>query len=330
MLPSRSRSGSDATGPRNPGFFQHPRALVESARIGARTRIWAFAHVLPEAVIGADCNICDHVFIENQVVVGDRVTIKSGVQLWDGVVLDDDVFVGPNATFTNDPFPRSRQWQDRVPRTVVRTGASIGANATILPGLTIGRGALVGAGAVVTHDVPANAIVIGNPAYIHGYVDTLPEAPRSRPEARVLTSGATSVRGVTVHKLTVVSDLRGSLAVSELAREVPFVPKRFFSVFDVPSREVRGEHAHVRLHQFLVCIHGECSLLVDDGSQRQELHLDSPRIGVHVEPMVWGVQYKFSPDAVLVVLASDPYDPDDYVRDYEAFLDLVGLNAGST
>jgi len=127
--------------------FQHAQALVESTSIGAGTRVWAFAHVLPGAVIGSDCNICDHVFIENKVTVGDRVTIKCGVQLWDGVTVEDDVFIGPNVTFTNDPTPRSRQHLEAYPETVVRSGASIGANATILPGLTIGQSAMVGANA---------------------------------------------------------------------------------------------------------------------------------------------------------------------------------------
>ena len=118
--------------------LHHPQALVESKAIGAGTRIWAFAHVLSGAVIGSDCNICDGVFIENEVVVGDRVTVKSGVQLWDGITLEDDVFVGPNATFTNDLRPRSKQYPSDFLKTVVRQGASIGANATVLPGITIG------------------------------------------------------------------------------------------------------------------------------------------------------------------------------------------------
>ncbi len=119
--------------------FVHARGICESENVGPGTRIWAFAHVLAGATLGADCNICDGVFVEDGVTVGDRVTIKSGVQLWDGVELEDDVFVGPNATFTNDPFPRSRQYLEEYPRTVVRAGASIGANATILPGLEIGQ-----------------------------------------------------------------------------------------------------------------------------------------------------------------------------------------------
>lgn len=153
--------------------YLHSHALVDSgATIGAGTRVWAFAHVLSRAVVGSQCNICDHVFIENDVKVGDRVTVKCGVQLWDGITLEDDVFVGPNATFTNDPFPRSRQYPEHgFPRTLVKRGASIGGNATILPGITIGEGAMIGAGAVVTRDVPPYALAVGNPARVVRYLN---------------------------------------------------------------------------------------------------------------------------------------------------------------
>ncbi len=147
-------------------MFIHPSADVQSKQIGEGTRIWQFVVVLPGAIIGRDGNICSHCFIENQVVVGDRVTVKCGVQLWDGVTLEDDVFVGPNATFTNDLAPRSRNAAAQLLPTLVRKGASIGANATILPGLTIGEGAMVGAGAVVTKDVPPRTLVVGNPARV--------------------------------------------------------------------------------------------------------------------------------------------------------------------
>ena len=146
----------------------HPLSDVQSRHIGEGTRIWQFCVVLPNARIGADCNICSHVFIENDVVIGNRVTVKCGVQIWDGINISDDVFIGPNVTFTNDPFPRSRKALAKYPVTAVGKGASIGANATILPGITIGPGAMVGAGAVVTRDVPENTIVKGNPAVISG------------------------------------------------------------------------------------------------------------------------------------------------------------------
>jgi UDP-2-acetamido-3-amino-2,3-dideoxy-glucuronate N-acetyltransferase len=151
--------------------FIHPNALVErGARLGDRTRIWAFAHVLPGAQIGSDCNVCDSVFIENDVVVGDRVTVKCGVQLWDGLRIEDDAFIGPNATFTNDLLPRSKQHSQEFPKTTICKGASIGANATVLPGRKIGAWAMVGAGSVVTRDVPDFALVTGNPARLAGWV----------------------------------------------------------------------------------------------------------------------------------------------------------------
>ena len=147
-------------------MFIHPSSDVQSKQIGEGTRIWQYVVVLPGAVIGRDGNICSHCFIENQVVVGDRVTVKCGVQLWDGVTLEDDVFVGPNVTFTNDPQPRSRNGGAKLLPTLVKKGASIGANATILPGLTIGEGAMIGAGSVVTKDVPPRTLVLGNPARV--------------------------------------------------------------------------------------------------------------------------------------------------------------------
>lgn len=150
---------------------QHPLADVQSSAIGDGTRVWQFVVILPGARIGRDCNIAAHCFIENDVQVGDRVTVKCGVHLWDGLRVADDVFIGPNATFTNDRFPRSRQWPERFPETRIERGASIGAGAVILPGLTIGEHAMVGAGAVVTRDVPARALVVGNPAHVVRYLD---------------------------------------------------------------------------------------------------------------------------------------------------------------
>jgi acetyltransferase-like isoleucine patch superfamily enzyme len=306
------------------GFFVHPQGLCESAAIGAGTRIWAFAHVLPGARIGADCNICDHVFIENDVKVGDRVTVKCGVQLWDGVELEDDVFVGPNATFTNDLFPRSRRPPPSFARTLVMRGASIGANATILSNLTIGQNAMVGAGAVVTRSVPPNAVVVGNPARIVGYADTSASA-RLAGGAEPLDPQAqkSKVKGVELHRLRFVPDLRGSLSAGEFEREIPFVPKRYFLVFDVPTAETRGEHAHIECHQFLVAVKGQVSVVADDGVNREEFLLDRPELGVHLPPMTWGIQYRYSSDAVLLVFASHHYDAADYIRDYDVFLERV-------
>ncbi|MBN1974563.1 MAG: WxcM-like domain-containing protein [Sedimentisphaerales bacterium] len=304
-------------------YFKHPQSVVETDNIGKNTRVWAFVHILPGARIGSDCNICDHVFIENDVTVGDRVTIKSGVQLWDGLHIEDDVFVGPNVTFTNDIFPRSRQHPEKFLKTSIKIGASIGANATILPGITIGRNAMIGGGAVVTRDVPPNAIAVGNPAYINGYVSTLSSKQPSRLEVPTQPSPGeiiSNVRGVKIYNLPIVIDLRGSLSFAEYGQYLPFIPKRYFLVFDVASKEIRGEHAHRTLHQFLVCIKGSCALVVDDSQNSQEIVLDRPNIGVFLPPMLWGIQYKYSRDAILLVLASDIYDADDYIRDYDEYL----------
>jgi acetyltransferase-like isoleucine patch superfamily enzyme len=151
--------------------FIHPLSDVHSTNIGQNTRVWQYSVILKNAVIGAGCNICAHTLIENDVQIGDNVTIKSGVYIWDGITLEDNVFIGPCVTFTNDKKPRSKQYPESFAKTVVEKGASIGANATILPGVRIGANALIGAGAVVTKDVPENAIMVGNPAKIKGYIE---------------------------------------------------------------------------------------------------------------------------------------------------------------
>jgi len=150
--------------------FRHPLALVESDEIGPRTRVWAWAHVMKGARIGADCNIGEHCFVEKGAVLGDRVTVKNGVAVWEGVTLEEDVFLGPQAVLTNDLLPRSRAREWTLIPTLVKRGASIGANATLLCGITVGRYAMVGAGAVVTRDVPDHGLVLGNPAKLGGYV----------------------------------------------------------------------------------------------------------------------------------------------------------------
>lgn len=308
-------------------FFKHSHALCETNSVGTGTRIWAFAHVLPGAIIGADCNICDHVFIENDVRIGDRVTIKCGVQLWDGVELGNDVFVGPNVTFTNDLFPRSRQRPAVYTRTVVQDCASIGANATILAGITIGVNAMVGAGSVVTRTVPPNAIVRGNPARIVGYVGAQQQivAPvgSSAADADARVGRTSRVRGVALQKMTRAVDLRGSLTAGQVGAGLPFEPKRYFLVYNVPTVETRGEHAHRQCHQFLVAAYGSVHVVADDGYQREEFVLDRPNLGLYLPPMTWGIQYRYSPDAVLLVLASEAYDAADYIRDYGQFQRLV-------
>jgi UDP-2-acetamido-3-amino-2,3-dideoxy-glucuronate N-acetyltransferase len=307
-------------------FFKHETALVETTQVGDGTRIQAFAHVLPGARIGRDCHIGDHTFIENDVVVGDRVTLHCGVQLWDGVRLEDDVFIGPNATFTNDRFPRSNQAPERLLQTVVKKGASIGANATILPGITIDEQVMVGAGAVVTRNVPRNAVVAGSPARIISYAGVRPAPAPPAPIPAEAGLEQTRVEGVSLRRLPVAQDLRGNLSFGEVREEIPFEIQRYFLVFDVSGEQVRGEHAHRTLHQFLICVHGRCCVVADDGVHAQEFLLNEPNLGLYIPPMTWAVQYKYSRDGVLLAFTSALYDPADYIRDYGEFLALKKNN----
>lgn len=154
------------------GFFAHPHALVESTDIGAGTRVWAFAHVMKGARIGAACNICDHSFVESNAVLGNNVTVKNGVAIWEGVTIEDDVFLGPNCVFTNDPNPRAyiKKPHEALVHTTLKKGATIGANAVIVCGITIGKFAFIGAGASVIRNVPDYALIVGNPGRQIGWM----------------------------------------------------------------------------------------------------------------------------------------------------------------
>ena len=207
------------------------------------------------------------------------------------------------------------------------TKKTVGASATIAMPVTIARDARLMPGTVVTRDVPPHAIVAGNPAEITGYIAAGQAASAASPaDARAPAApgtASTQVRGVNLHRLPKVLDLRGNLSVGEFTRSIPFEAKRYFLVFDVPNAEIRSEHAHRTCHQFLICVRGRCSVLADDGQARQEFLLDDPSIGVHLPPLTWGVQYKYSQDAVLLVFASEFYDPDEYIRDYSEFMRLA-------
>ncbi len=301
--------------------FVHPQALCESTQIGKGTRIWAFAHVLPGAVIGRECNICDHVFIENDVRVGDRVTVKCGVQLWDGIELEDDVFVGPNATFTNDKYPRSKQYPKAFPRTIVRRGASIGANATILPGVTIGEKAMIAAGAIVTRDVPAFAQVRGLPAREHKTVNDA-----RQPEPKQTASSplpAAGVDGCRLIDLPRIGDPRGNLTFIEGGVHVPFEIARVYYLYDVPGGESRGGHAHRNLEQLIVAMSGSFDVVVDDGTRRKTFTLNRSYVGLYMPTLIWRELINFSSGAVCTVMASQRYDESDYFREYADFVAQV-------
>lgn len=306
-------------------YFKDESAQVFSEKIGERTKVWQFVVILSGATIGSDCNICSHVFIEDDVSIGDRVTIKSGVQIWSGITLEDDVFVGPNVSFSNDNFPRSKNYLNAPEKTRVNKGASISAGAVILPGIEVGANAMVGAGAVVTKNVPPNAVVMGNPARISGYVGTKQDNQKLDVEPKKeLTQGLKiDIAGVSIKTLKTFSDMRGNLSVANILQEIPFIPKRYFMVYDVPSKETRGEHAHKTCQQFLICVRGSCQVLVDDGVNRSTVLLDSPEVGLLIPPKVWGTQFKYSEEALLAVFASEEYNSDDYIREYSEFLKFI-------
>jgi UDP-2-acetamido-3-amino-2,3-dideoxy-glucuronate N-acetyltransferase len=257
--------------------------------------------------------------VEAGVLLGAGCVVRSGAVLPRGTQLAEGVSVGPNVVFIEAEAGEAASQ--------VAAGAQIGANAVVHANLSIGAKARVKPGAVVTRSVPPGAIVDGNPAAIVGYINALPQALKTRPQQlddRGERIVATHVRGVTVHNLPLHADLRGDLTVGEFQRDVPFAPQRYFIVFGVPNREVRGEHAHHRCQQFLICVRGSCSVVADDGHNKVEVALDCPQRGLYLPALTWGIQYKHSPDAILLVFASDHYDASDYIREYGQFLAVIG------
>ena len=300
-------------------YFIHPQGICETKEIGENTKIWAFTHILPGAVIGKNCNICDFVFIENDVKIGDNVTIKCGVQLWDGIRLEDNVFIGPNVTFTNDIFPRSKQYPEKFSETRICFGASIGANATILPGVTIGQNAMVGAGSVVTEDVLPNAVVAGNPARVIRYL--------SPPRNNDLDITKLGVEGCELWSLPIFSDSRGDLLVTEF-KNLPFKPKRSFFIANTPEGAVRGQHAHKQCCQFIIALHGAVKITLDNGFKTQEILLKSASAGINVPMGIWVTIDNFKDNAVVGVFASHEFEESDYIRNYDEFKKYISLLSG--
>jgi acetyltransferase-like isoleucine patch superfamily enzyme len=304
--------------------FVDPNARFEGDSLGSGSRVLAYVRVAPGVAIGRNCVVHDHAVLIGEVTLEDDVAVHTGAQLLGRIRVEQGVTVGAGAVVGWE----SRSGEEVDPAAneiVVHRFASIGPNVTVSPGVAIGRQAVVQPGSVVTQNVPANAVVSGNPATIVSYVDSGEEAAAQEvavPSSVAAAITETRVRGVTVHRLAYASDLRGSLTATEFS-DLPFAPRRLFTVYDVPSESVRGSHAHRTCSQFLVCTLGAVSCLVDDGSAREEIRLASPDVGVHIPPMIWGTQWKYSRDAVLLVLASHRYDPADYIRDYEEFLELV-------
>ncbi len=298
----------------------HPSALCEGAELGAGTQVGPFAHIHASVRLGVACTIREGAVIESGATVGDRVVIGVGAIVGSATRLEDDVVIGPRVTFTRESEATSDGHGGQIGETVVRSGASVGAGAILLTGIEVGRGAIVAPGTVVTRSVPPHAFVSGNPGRIVRYIDA--ESDWDRASGALMPSVTPmNVNGVYVHRFAEFTDFRGSLTAGEMpAPQLPFTPRRWFLVYGVPSRELRGEHAHRECHQFLICVAGSVTVSVDDGEHRGEVVLDKPSIGIYVPPMVWGSQFRYEPSTVLLVLASHPYDADDYIRDYEVYI----------
>jgi acetyltransferase-like isoleucine patch superfamily enzyme/dTDP-4-dehydrorhamnose 3,5-epimerase-like enzyme len=305
-----------------------PSARCEAETVGDGARVGAFSVIERGAVLGRDVVVGHHVVIGAGVQVGDGARIGDGAIVMGPAQLEAGVRLGARALLS---APAATEAARPAAPTIVRAGAAVGDGAVLIAGVEIGATAVVDTGAVVDVSVPRRAVVAGNPAAITGYVGIDGPAPlhpfrfddtELAPGERELLE--TAVGGVQVHRLPEVRDLRGSLVAGEIAKGLPFVPRRYFFVYDVPGSEIRGEHAHYECHQFLVPVSGRLHVIADDGRSRQEFELDNKRTGLYLPPMVWGVQYRYSRDCVLLVLASHEYDPADYVRDYSLFLSEVG------
>ena len=249
------------------------------------------------------------------------ITLKAGAVVYPTAVLDGDVEIGFNSVVLSGESP------EKITR--IMSGSIIGANATIYEGITLGRGCRVMPGSVVRQSVPPLAIVVGNPASIVGYENTAVHGLAVAVSTDRVGSVSTSVRGVQLFKFSNIADMRGNLTVGEFERQIPFSPMRDFVVHGVPTAETRGEHAHIQCHQFLIALGGSVNVIADDGERREEFVLDRNNLGLYLPPMTWGIQYRYSTDAVLLVFASDFYDPDDYIRDYEGFIEKARSEVAS-
>jgi hypothetical protein len=235
-------------------------------------------------------------------------------------VIDSTVTIGPGCIIYGDGI-------------TICERVRLDAGCVVSEGVTVARNAWIRAGAVVLQSIPPNAIVEGNPAQVIGY-QKAERRTGEPPEAKLInvqelissprpTKKTLGVGGAEIYLMRSITDCRGSLAVGEVPSELPFLPKRFFLVYGVPSIELRGEHAHKECEQYLMCIHGSCRVMVDDGTNRCEAILDRPDLGIYMPSMIWGTQYRYSQNAVLLVFASHSYDPNDYIRTYDEFLNAA-------
>lgn len=279
------------------------------------------------AQVAGNSQLGDFVVVYPGAIIGENSVVEGFTQVWSGVQLDAGAHLSSGVTL--------ERGLDNAPADIVFGSAcQIGAGATVRRGVKIGAGAVVEAGALVAQSVPPHAIVAGVPARIIGYVEKT-QGAGARPWHKQAQFPETQsvvqlgVGNVSLHRAKMVRDPRGDLSVGEFAKDIPFEAKRYFLVFNVPSEKTRGEHAHHRCHQFLICVKGSCAVVVDDGYDRCEVLLESPDMGIYLPPLTWGIQYKYSSDAVLLVFTSHYYEADDYIRDYTEFVEIVQQKAAS-
>ena len=268
------------------------------------------AHVGPGADIAPDAAVGPNCVLRGEISIGARTTLGPSVSLAGAVVIAADCRIDAGVTTTEGLSGAGGA------RLVLGAGVQVGAGSVLTLGLEIGAGARIEAGSIVTRAVPAHAIVAGDPAVVVGFVTT--EPPPTFTDGNVIHSRA--VAGVSFHRFPVVREPRGSLIFSEFGMEVPFVPKRYFMVHDVPPHQLRGTHARETCGELLVCVAGSINAVVDDGLSREEYVLDRPHLGLYIPPLVWATQYKHTPDAILMVFATHHYEADDYIVDYDGFV----------
>jgi UDP-2-acetamido-3-amino-2,3-dideoxy-glucuronate N-acetyltransferase len=275
----------------------------------------------PTAYIGPNCHLQGRIVIEADAVLIGGITLLGEVYIGKDTYIEPGVCLAASQTGFNRPTQAVRIGQK----------VHVGASSVLCGGVIIGNGAWIEPGTVVVRDIPPHAIVTGHPATIVGY--TNPATDKTQRKANILVPPENhgilkgQVEGVALYNFPQIRDLRGNLSVGEFERDVPFIPKRYFLVFGVPSSETRGQHAHRKCHQFLVAVAGTVSVVVDDGTNREEVHLDRPTAGLMIPAGIWGIQYKYSENAVLLVFASDHYDAGDYIRNYDEFLHFRGVSA---
>lgn len=248
------------------------------------------------ASMGSDCNVGPHSLVGNHVEVADSVQIGSRVML-------NTAFASPSASIR------------------IEEGVVIGDGSVVVGPLSIGAFSIVKPGSIVTRSIPKFAVVEGNPAQVVDYVR--PSFFRGETVEPPHEVGAKiTVAGCDIWRLPLIADLRGNLTHAELGQYLPFQPKRFFLVFDVPNEKIRGSHAHHELHELLICVKGSVIVTLDNGSESRQLLLNDPTVMLHLRPKTWTTQYSYSSDAVLMVLCSHPYEAEDYIRDYDTFLEV--------